>query len=245
MRTLYNTKQGSLANGVINALLNTEYNAAKKARYEPLKTLEEQANFYQLSRLATEYAHIFYGEIAIETIRPRFIPYLLPLTFISEDEATIRALAADPNAKTADAGQVASDPFTEGRFMIQIALPNMKRAYLTKAIKTAIRHEIIHYHLILQGLPHEDDSALFWAYCYIYDGHAYTPISEDEDKYLEFVQAAEAEVESVPIYALHYLAEAIILGDDYAKEKYKEAKENPQAFLNKLQRTIDRGKMMK
>lgn len=240
MNTLYTTKQGSFAGGAINTLLDLEYKEVKEGRFEPLKTVEEQAAFYKLSRLATEYAHIFYNEIAAETIRPRFMPYLLPLTFIPEDEATIRALAADPNAKTANAGEVLSDPFTEGRFMIQIALPNMKRAYLTKSIKIAIRHEIIHYHLLLEGLPYEDDDALFWAYCYIYDGHAYTPISKGKEKYLQFVQEVEKDAEQAPFYALHYLAEAIILDDDNARQKYTEAKENPQAFLDKLQCPLDR-----
>lgn len=242
METLDTTRQGSYAGGFINSFLNQEYDEAVQERYEPLKTIEEQAAFYKLSRLATEYAHIFYSQLAIEEIQPAYMPYLLPLVFVPEEEAKLIALAKDRKAETFDAGSVAENPFgLTSQFIITIALP--KADTLTEDIKTAIRHELIHYYLKTQMLPHEDDSALFWAYCYIYDGHAYTPITSGEEKYSSFVQ--EADTADAPFYALHSLAEAIILDDESARERYENAKADPQAFLDHIQRIMELSESMK
>ncbi len=45
-------------------------------------------------------------------------------------------------------------------------------------IKQTIRHEAIHYFLGLQYRCHNDNSALFWIVCDLFEGGAYLPLSE-------------------------------------------------------------------
>lgn len=244
METFDTTKQGSLANGCINTLLDLEYKDACQRRHEPLQTIEEQANFYKMSRLAREYAAVFYKELAIEDIVLDFTSHVLPIIFTPETEVVVRTLKYDPTARIFHAGAVTQDPFEEGRFVIEIALPaRRKMSYLSKALKATIRHELIHYYLRLKGFPYKDDTALFWAYCYIYDGKAYQALEpEEREKYLQFVQEAEKDIAGeTPLYAIHFLAEAIILNDEYALKKYRQIKENHQVYLDQLQRNVDLG----
>ena len=48
-------------------------------------------------------------------------------------------------------------------------------------IKRTIRHEAIHYFLGIQYRCHDDDSALFWLVCDLFDGGAYLPLDDSKD----------------------------------------------------------------
>lgn len=52
-------------------------------------------------------------------------------------------------------------------------------------IQQTIRHEAIHYFLGLQYRCHDDNSALFWIVCDLFDGGAYMPLSGKSDDIFE------------------------------------------------------------
>ena len=70
--------------------------------------------------------------------------------------------------------------YTNGRTGVSSIYPvvYLRDGRTEEEIKQTIRHEVIHYFLGLQYRCHEDDSALFWIVCNLFDGGAYKPISE-------------------------------------------------------------------
>ena len=61
----------------------------------------------------------------------------------------------------------------------------LQESELTEELKQEIRHEIIHYTLWLAGLPHDDDSAEFWAVAVAYDAMPYDIPSGKAKEYFD------------------------------------------------------------
>lgn len=51
-----------------------------------------------------------------------------------------------------------------------------------ESVKRTIRHEILHYYLLISDMKHQDDSAVFHYLCNKYDAHAYKDMPEDEQR---------------------------------------------------------------
>jgi hypothetical protein len=52
-------------------------------------------------------------------------------------------------------------------------------------LKQNIRHEVLHYLLIMSNLKCKDDTAVFHVFCNMYDAHAYTELPTEEKVLLE------------------------------------------------------------
>lgn len=196
------------------------YNFAIQTRTEYAKTQEEQANFYKMEKLAMEYAKAFYRNISISEIVLDYTDYILPIVFTSRYAAIEEA----GDSKIFHQGQLSIDPMNNKRFCVRIALPirHGKNIYLSKDLKRSIRHELIHYFLFIHDLPSDDNTALFWAYCYLFDADAYMPLSGEESaKYEKFLDALEKEDRDTPPFILSLLANAIIEEDKQAAEAYQ------------------------
>jgi len=181
--------------------------------------MEQQANFYKMERRAMEYAESFYRSISISDIV--IGDYILPIVFISLGDA----IEEDPDNRTFSQGRLRIDPVNAKKFCIRITLPwpahQYNRTSLNKGIKKTIRHELLHYYLYIHDLPFADDTALFHAYCYLFDAGAYAPLNEEEQaKYNRFMEALEEVEEDTPPFVLILLANAIIAEDEEAKATF-------------------------
>lgn len=142
---------------------------------------EEKARFFEMEVKAREYASKFFYLLCNES--PEILdPYALPI--VCRDELS-------EIAKAGYASSLSPAAFKHGgtsgkQAVIYINLPRReKSAALHKKLKQYIRHEIIHYFLWVNSLPFEDDTALFWAYCFLYDGGAYKALNESERQKFE------------------------------------------------------------
>lgn len=217
-------KQGSYAESkkALN-FIDREYHARWQDRVEYIRTQEQQATFYKMERRAIEYAKSFYRNISVFNIVLDDFDYILPLVFVSRGDVIME----DPNNRTLPEGRFAIDPINNKKVCIRIALPwRNKSISLSPNLKRTIRHELIHYYLYINDLPFADDTALFTAYCYLFDAGAYMPLSEEEEaKYQAFLKAIKDEKDAPP-WTLSLLANAIIEKDENAEEQFNFIKKN-------------------
>lgn len=177
----------------------------------------EQALFYQMERLAEQYAKKFFSIMFQNDIGA--VDLNLPIVFVNKYDAIYSHLYEGADYVQ---GQNKRSAVFDKNLTIRIVLPvRTKRAYLHKSLKSTIRHELIHYYLNLLDLPACDNDGLFWAYCYIYDAGAYAPMNEaDQEKYLRFVSICDSEGEYASYSNLQILAEAIMLDDTDRLEEW-------------------------
>ena len=65
-------------------------------------------------------------------------------------------------------------------------------------LKTAVRHEMIHYGLYSAGLPYWDDCAVFWYFALKLDAKPYKELNDEEQEMLDFLNIFEDdEIENV------------------------------------------------
>lgn len=211
-------KQGCFNKHLATAGTEAQFNLEKAVYKEWAKTEKEKANFYDLERKAMQYARAFFRNICISNHVLDSTSYILPIIFVTRYEV----IAEDLDARIIPEGRLAIDPVNRQRFCIRIALPIQEgRAALYPGMKRTIRHELIHYYLYINGLPCTDESALFWAYCYLFDADAYIKLSpEEEAKYQKFLSALQKEDPDTPPWLLTLLANAIVEGDTQAEKEY-------------------------
>lgn len=169
--------------------------------YPDIADMQEQACFYKMERNVTRYAKKFFHLLCGDDLTNEDI---LPLVFRDRCEAVFH--------NDCHMGQIKVSKFYPKQAEISIVLPRRtKHAYLHKSFKRTIRHELIHYYLWIKDVPWEDNTALFWAYCYIFDAEAYKPLSDEEQaKYDKFLKRSN---EATSIRSLTRLAAEIILND--------------------------------
>lgn len=182
----------------------------REDKYPDIKDQQEQALFYKMERLATKYAKRFF-EYLCEDIPTN--SGALPLVFIDECfntwQKTTYGLESGQNA------QISVNKQYPKQIVINITLPRRKeRAYLHERLKRCIRHEVLHYFLYIQDLPHKDNSALFWALATIYDADPYERLQdEDQIKYDYFMEQSR-KYPYARLSTLRHLAYGIILDDE-------------------------------
>ena len=222
---------GTLDMSVVELYYKTEW----KKRVEYSLTTDQKASFYIMERKAEVYARSFYyylaesGEVTDENKK------VIPLTFLPLNEI-MEEYSGKERVKYSD--------IEHGRFIrtcppqrhcIQIALPiRNKNTALPQSLKRVIRHELIHYYLFVHSLPHEDNSALFHAYCDIYDAEAYMPLNEDEEKKLNLFHDLlkdERDKYDIPCHLQALLAQAAILRQNDTISNYCQQKE---AYIKNL-----------
>lgn len=184
-----------------------------------IKDIDELRTYYTLQRKAYEYARNFFALMDVGGIGVR--KELLPIVF--RDEMAGIAKAIDDDTGYSRGCFICGNGYTSApkQAVIFIDLPRRKRPVLSKKLKEYIRHEVIHYYLWLSDLPFEDDTAMFWAYCNIYDGVAYKEMDDEEqEKYDEYICKSK-QYPDAGCTALKLLAEGIILNDDSKIEQFK------------------------
>lgn len=168
---------------------------------------QEIIMYYKLERAATKYAFKFWDILTQGSPLP-IRGDILPI-FFQDRLAVVYDMEYGKGRNT-------FANFAYSRYapqaVIRIALPRRtKNSYLHKALKKSIRHELIHYYLWLHELPCEDDSALFWAFCNIYDGGAYKELSAEESSKFERFEQARLKTSITQHSKLQYLARGIVL----------------------------------
>lgn len=187
--------------------------------FPPISEIEELKAFYALERKAYKYARNFFLLLDVSGIGVK--PELLPIIF--RDEMAGIAIAVDNDEEHVKGCFMSGNGITSAvkQAVIYIDLPRQKRAVLGKKLKQYIRHEVIHYYLWLQDLPNDDDCALFWAYCNIYDGGAYASMDDEEQsKYDEFMEKRK-EYPQARYASLRLLANAVIMKDKNAMQAFQ------------------------
>lgn len=135
----------------------------------------ELKNFYIKQTKATKYALDFFERLIRERDqRSKIVSSILPITYYNEIEELVNTVKND--METMNFGGFIHSEGKQALIRIGIGCDSDR---LTAKIKRIIRHEVIHYFLFLLDLPCSDDDLMFWCYCYIYDGDAYKPLTED------------------------------------------------------------------
>ena len=211
-------KQIEIDNAVSYCLIG-ETIKDKYLDYPDIKDEAEIIANYKLRQKAYRYARGFF---ALVSGNGSINPALLPIVF--RDYLAAVYESSHTNNHEVTAGQFASGngiTSNEKQAVVYIDLPRQTRATLTKRLKEYIRHEVIHYYLWLIDYPNDDDSAIFWAYCNIYDGGAYKELSsEEKERYVAFLHEKE-KYHDVSFIALQALADGIIMNDKRAMDFFK------------------------
>lgn len=174
--------------------------------YPDIEDESKIINFYKLQRKSYKYAVGFFHLLSIGS---NVYPSLLPIVFL-DGEASHHEAVYNPDKFRTGNGYTSN----EKQAVIYISLPRVTDV-LSSPLKRQIRHELIHYYLWLMDLPCDDDSALFWAYCNIYNGGAYEKMDKGERaKYKRFVEEKKKHTD-MDCVLLQNLADTIILGEEY------------------------------
>lgn len=227
--------------------IDLDYMNAWDNRTEYALTTEQKAAFYIMERKAEVYARSFFRRLC-ERDFPSYDNLkidgskILPLTFLHYEELQeeYRLLEGETVYRVETARFIRFGK--PQRHCIQITLPICdQKAELSDKTKEDIRHELIHYFLFIHRCPHRDDSALFYAYCHIYDGGAYEKLSKkEESKYNEFIARLNEEID-LPHYLQALLAEAVIRGREKDCVEYARRKEEYLQRQKKLKHIIETG----
>ena len=142
-----------------------------------IEDTEKQATYYRLEQKVYKYAREFFEEVSrLEDFV--ISKEILPLYCFNKIEAVMESMESGQKVYTNG-----SHDYRGKQAVIRIGI-NGDSDRLTKNLKKLIRHEILHYVLWICNKPCEDDSAEFWAMCYVFDGGAYEPLSKfEQEKY--------------------------------------------------------------
>lgn len=207
---------------LVKAAGNREYFDSAVIDFPDIVDTEELIAYYKLQRKGYKYARDFFTLLSVSD---EIMPELLPIVF--RDELGGIAYANDNDTGYSRGAFGCGNGYTslQKQAVIFIDLPRRKKPVLSQSLKQYIRHEVIHYYLWVNDLPFEDNTALFWAFCNIYDGNAYAVMPEEENnKYNKFIEKCK-EYQNVGVTALKMLAKAVILNDE----------EEMRRFINRLE----------
>lgn len=224
--------------------IDIDYMIAWQNRTEYALTTEQKAAFYTLERKAEVYARSFFCRLSQ---RDGFFNVndendaikILPLTFLPfdelQDEYNLKNGKSVFGIERARFVRIGNSK----RHCIQLTLPiYSQEAELSDETKEDIRHELIHYFLYIHHCPYKDNSALFHAYCYIYNGGAYKKLSKKEEcKFNEFIGRLKEET-NLPHFLQALLAEAVICGKSHNREEYENRKEEYLQKQTKIEQII-------
>ena len=195
-----------------------------------IEDVEKQATYYRLEQKVHKYAREFFEEVSrLEDFV--ISKEILPLYCFNKIEAVFESVQSGQKVYTNG-----SHDYRGKQAVIRIGIDG-DTDRLNKNLKKLIRHEILHYVLWICNKPCEDDSAEFWAMCYVFDGGAYEPLDKfEQEKYETFTEVFDEYIKELPQKAFFVALYSAIgyLKEFNSKEEYIAAVLNDINTLKKI-----------